>query len=400
MAIKLWEPRESASARDADVELDITEGGPLVFASWRTPDRLATADHVRRAYRSLDAALTEQQAVPIQERVFGSLTSEPCVARGRADAAGWSNERWAVPPTFIEGAPPDRPGVSGIHVIAVRSAEGSASRLLARGDKVYGRLVMSDTASFIGLSDLSRSGAGRRTMGPVEETGVALNAAIDILASAGFAFTDVARTWFYLRDILNWYGAFNAVRSDLFERLGLIGPESRGLLPASTGIGGRFPRGGWCDLDLLAVRPRNGMRLGIKRLYNRRQNEATEYGSAFARGVSLTIEGYRYIFISGTAAIDESGATVHRGDFAAQVRRTLDNVTTLLGTAGATPADLCQGTAFIKHAGDYAAYRRIVEATPYGEGPIVETIADVCRDDLLYELDAVACVPLHRGTAA
>ena len=65
--------------------------------------------------------------------------------------------------------------------------------------------------------------------------------------------------------------------------MGLVGPGGDGQIPASTGIEGRNARGGWCALDLLALQPRAGGRLEMRRLHNRKQNEATEYGSAFAR---------------------------------------------------------------------------------------------------------------------
>jgi enamine deaminase RidA (YjgF/YER057c/UK114 family) len=219
---------------------------------------------------------------------------------------------------------------------------------------------------------------------------------VALLDGEGYSFRDVARTWFFLRDILDWYGPFNAVRNAAFQRLGLTGSNGRGAIPASTGIEGRNARGGWCTLDLIAARPRPGERFEMERLHNRKQPEATEYGSAFARGVALTLGNCRYYFVSGTASIDDQGATVHVGDFEAQTLHTLTAVSALLEDAGASLPDVRQATAFLKNPCDERAFERIADRVGLSGVPMVTTVADVCRDDLLFEIDATAVVPLRR----
>jgi enamine deaminase RidA (YjgF/YER057c/UK114 family) len=344
------------------------------------------------AYATIDGFLRSRGAVPVQERVFAELQAAPALARGRARAVGDAPE-WAVPPTCIEGAPVGRGGLAGIHVIA---APGP-SRLVAEGDRVYGREVQSRAARILGLSDVGRRASGRLAAGPAEDAAAAIDAAEDLLAREGFSFRDVARTWFYLRDILDWYGPFNAVRNAAFRRMGLVGTNGDGQIPASTGIEGRNHRGGWCALDLLALRPADGGRLEMKRLHNRKQNEATEYGSAFARAMEVVLGDARYVFVSGTASIDDRGATVHVGDFGTQARYTLEAVEALLEGAGASLADVGQATAFLANPADGRAFERIVGRSGLRDAPLVTTVADVCRHDLLFELDATAVVPLGRG---
>jgi enamine deaminase RidA (YjgF/YER057c/UK114 family) len=399
MSTDPWAPLEStATLPSSSGQLHVSAAGDLVFLSWLA-GRASATEEATLAYRKISAALREYGAVPLQERAFGSLRVAPCVARARQAVVG-SDEAWSVPPTFVEGGPPLRDGFSGVHVLAVKPDAGTAPRLITEGTARYGRIASAQGVSWIGLSDVSRRGANRRMMGAPEETGVALHAVADLLAAEGFSFHDVMRTWFYLRDILDWYGAFNATRNALFHRLGLMGERASGSLPASTGIAGRSPRGAWCTLDALAVRPHDGVAVEQKRLYNRLQNEATEYGSSFSRGVALTVGPWRYVFVSGTASIDERGASVHIGDFPAQVRRTLDTVAALLKSAGAAPQDVCQGTAFVKNARDVEPYERLLSGTAFAGRPLITTVADVCRDDLLYELDAVAVLPARRGILA
>jgi enamine deaminase RidA (YjgF/YER057c/UK114 family) len=344
------------------------------------------------AYASIDAALRERGCVAVQERAFGDLQAAPGVARGRARAVGRSAD-WAVPTTYVEGSPIGRAGLSGIHVVGARGR----SRLLAEGDRVYGRVVEGETTRVVGLADAGRRVSGRLAVGPAEDAVATLDAAEELLAREGLSFRDVARTWFYLRDILDWYGPFNAVRNAAFRRMGLMGPGGDGMIPASTGIEGRNPRGGWCTLDLLALQTKNGGRAPMERLHSRKQNEATEYGSAFARAMEVVLGDARYIFVSGTASIDDHGTTVHVGDFERQTEYTLEAVESLLEGAGAGLRDVAQATAFLKNPCDARAFERVVERSSLKDAPLVTTVADVCREDLLFEIDAVAVVPLRRG---
>jgi enamine deaminase RidA (YjgF/YER057c/UK114 family) len=378
--------------------LSVTESGnDLTLLTWTgVGGARPVGEEAEKAYESLDTALREHGAVPIQERVFGTLQSAPDVAKGRARALGTEAEAWAVPPTCVEGAPVGHDGLAGIHVLAARSAK---SRLVGEGDRALGRIVEAPSAHLLGLADVGRRAAGRLAAGPAEETGATIEAAVAVLAGEGYSFRDVARTWFYLRDILDWYGPFNAVRNAAFRRLGLTGSNGHGAIPASTGIDGRNARGGWCTLDLIAARPRPGERFEMERLHNQKQSEATEYGSAFARGMALTLGHCRYFFVSGTASIDDHGATVHVGDFEAQTEHTLTAVSALLEDAGASLPDVRQATAFLKNPCDQRAFERIADRVGLSGVPMVTTVADVCRDDLLFEIDATAVVPLRRGGA-
>lgn len=61
-------------------------------------------------------------------------------------------------------------------------------------------------------------------------------------------------------------------------------------------------------------------------------NEAYAYAkpSSFSRGTRIDLNGLTILLISGTASMDENGQSVHIGDFRAQMRRTLANITGLL----------------------------------------------------------------------
>jgi enamine deaminase RidA (YjgF/YER057c/UK114 family) len=359
--------------------LSVTESGSdLTLLTWTSAiGGRSSSEQAEEAYASLNEAVVQHGAVPIQERVFGDLAAAPAVARGRAEVVATESGPWAVPPTYVEGAPIGHEGLAGIHVLAARA---ESSRVVQEGP----------SARFLGLSDVGRRAGGRLAAGPEEEAGATIDSAVALLEREGYTFRDVARTWFYLRDILDWYGPFNAVRNAAFRRLGLMGRNGDGAIPASTGIEGRNARGGWCTLDLVAVRGQPGARFEMERLHSREQNEATDYGSAFARGMALTLGDCRYFFVSGTASIDDQGATIHVGDFEAQAKHTLSAVSALLEGAGAALPDVRQATAFLKNPLDLRSFERLADRAGLSGVPMVTTVADVCRDDLLFEIDATA----------
>ena len=114
--------------------------------------------------------------------------------------------------------------------------------------------------------------------------------------------------------------------------------------------------------------------------------------------MAIVYDGQADISISGTASITAS-ETQHIGNVEKQTEETLLNITALIspenlaraGLAGygATLQDLSVVRAYIKHPEDYADVRRVCERQLNGT-PVIYTIGDVCRDDLLVELEAAA----------
>ncbi len=125
-------------------------------------------------------------------------------------------------------------------------------------------------------------------------------------------------------------------------------------------------------------------------------NEACEYGSAFSRGLRLDFGGLVILLISGTASVDESGNTVHVGDFRAQCRRTFHNITRLLESEGATWKDIVRTTCYLRDIDrDYKEFNE--ERTRFYEEQGLDPLpastgiqAKLCRPDLLIEIEAIA----------
>ena len=127
-------------------------------------------------------------------------------------------------------------------------------------------------------------------------------------------------------------------------------------------------------------------------------NEAYDYAkpSSFSRGMRIDLNGLVILLISGTASIDENGATVHKGDFRAQTRRTFKNITELLAAEGATWKDIVRTTCYMRDIDrDYAAFNE--ERTAFykqqGLDPLPASTgiqAKLCRPELLVEIEAIA----------
>jgi 2-iminobutanoate/2-iminopropanoate deaminase len=127
-------------------------------------------------------------------------------------------------------------------------------------------------------------------------------------------------------------------------------------------------------------------------------NEAYDYAkpSSFSRALRIDLNGLTILLISGTASIDENGVSVHIGDFRAQMRRTLANITGLLKSEGCTWRDIVRTTCYLRDIErDYEAFNE--ERTTFykeqGLDPLPASTgiqAILCRPELLIEIEAIA----------
>jgi enamine deaminase RidA (YjgF/YER057c/UK114 family) len=127
-------------------------------------------------------------------------------------------------------------------------------------------------------------------------------------------------------------------------------------------------------------------------------NEAYAYAkpSSFSRGMRIDLNGLTILLISGTASIDEAGKSVHIGDFRAQMRRTLENITGLLESEGCTWHDIVRTSCYMRDIDrDYEEFNE--ERTRFFEEQGLDPLpastgiqAKLCRPELLVEIEAIA----------
>jgi|SRR5450432_1879362 2-iminobutanoate/2-iminopropanoate deaminase len=127
-------------------------------------------------------------------------------------------------------------------------------------------------------------------------------------------------------------------------------------------------------------------------------NEAFDYAkpSSFSRGMRIDLDGLVIFLISGTASIDEHGASIHVGDFRAQCRRTFQNIAALLASEKAAWKDVVRTTCYLRDIDrDYAQFNEERSAFYMEQGldPLPASTgvqAKLCRPELLVEIEAIA----------
>ncbi len=352
----------------APLELRVLEGerGGEVYLTARPGGDPAPAfGDIARALRSLGARI-------FAERWFASADIVDAALAARARAYGELDD--GVPPTVLVAAG-TRGLVAGIQVHAMR---GAAEVVHLQG-RPCGRLLRRGGARWL-AAGLRAETAGGDALAQARQ---ALGDAETLLAQAGAGLEALARTWFFMRDILAWYPRFNQLRTELYAARGML---ADGRMPASTGIGVAPAGDGSVALDVLAA-------WGEPELVRRhhaagRQRSAHEYGSSFARAARVRTPGGATVLCSGTAAIDERGATCHAGDARAQVRMSMDNVLAVLAQLGCAPAEVVQATAYCATGAAAAALGDQAAGLPW---PLVVVPGDNCRRDLAFELEVTAC---------
>jgi enamine deaminase RidA (YjgF/YER057c/UK114 family) len=386
------------SFEESTLKLHVRKAGKSqAFIVALVPDEEDAAKASRTSYRMIADTLIDRRMQIVHERVFGSLGVEAAVLRERKTALSERQISADGPVTYVEGTPPWGEGLAGIiiHAVSRDSADDIWTIMDGETPCGWGWKRNGSTCLMLqninGWPDAPTENEGRRF-----QVRRMLDRAEKILRENNASYGDVARTWFYLSDILDWYAAFNKVRNEKYGEFGIMpGPgDTRLLLPASTGIGAHMPSGEAASMDLLAVVDDSK----IKQLSNRKQLDAFRYGAAFSRGAVIEEDDVKIIQISGTAAIDEHGVSLYPGDICAQINCTFDRLETLLEQEGATLSDICAATVFVKLPEYAEVFWKMADERGLADFPAVCVVADVCREELLFEIDAEAVVRKIKGS--
>jgi enamine deaminase RidA (YjgF/YER057c/UK114 family) len=84
--------------------------------------------------------------------------------------------------------------------------------------------------------------------------------------------------------------------------------------------------------------------------------------------------------------------SLYLGDIRAQIDCTFDKVQTLLAQEGAGLQDICAATVFVKKPEFAEIFNEMAAAHGLDDFPCVCVVADVCREELLFEMDAEAVI--------
>ena len=348
------------------------------------------------AYQDIARELKERQLHILHERVFGSLAAWPTVRSLRRHIFQSQGLKADGPLTYVQGHPPWGKGLSGVIIRAVRKHRpGDRIWTIRHRGWPVGRGWQRQGHTTLILQNLQGLSPGSNGWNrPSLQARRLLETANRILREQGATYRDVVRTWFYLSDILSWYPDFNQARSEVYQELGLLSPDCdlNRKLPASTGIEGHFPSGAAGALDLMAFIPAENSQKHIRQLSSPGQPEALSYGSAFSRGTVITEPEASLVQVSGTAAIDAYGQSLYAKDTRAQIDCTFDKIEVLLAQAGATLRDIVAASVFVKHPEHAQIYWEMAAARGLQDTPAVVMVADICRNELLFEMDAEVVV--------
>jgi chorismate lyase/3-hydroxybenzoate synthase len=239
-----------------------------------------------------------------------------------------------------------------------------------------------------GIESHSESGALLRA------TQIAYQEIFDVLDATGHGH--LIRIWNYLPQINAQAGGderyrhFNSARQMAFRK---SGRATMGTVPAACALGS--PAGSPLSIYFLAARR------PPKMIENPRQTSAYHYPPKFGRHSPIFSRacvwgdsGGGRLFVSGTASI-VGHETLHRGDVVAQTRETLVNIAALLEEANRIVGSDRYALAglklkvYVRKPADLPAIEATLSELLNPAAPIVYLQADVCREDLLVEIEAV-----------
>lgn len=262
------------------------------------------------------------------------------------------------------------------------SSEGIAWR--CAGKVLYGVIEL-DEKSFSGAGDCS----------PLQAASQEAYARIfRLLAAQGLPH--LWRAWNYFAEIngeshgLERYRQFNIGRQDAFLE---FSRGATGNVPAACAIG--LANGPLSIAFMAGEQPATAIE-------NPRQISAYDYPAdygprspTFSRAVLIAPPGQEIFFVSGTASI-VGHRTVHIGDAAAQCREVLANIAAVVEAANRQ----CHSAAFslgelsyrvyVRRAEDFNRVKEVLAARLSTAPDIVFVQADICRADLLLEIEATA----------
>ena len=228
-----------------------------------------------------------------------------------------------------------------------------------------------------------------------------------------FQLDQLLRTWIYQGHLVlpegetQRYKELNRARTDFFaynktQFLKQYLPEKfeGTVYPASTGIGAD-------DADVVI----SAMALDTERkdvvvvpLENPNQTSAFDYGAVyspqspkFSRAMAVAVGDECLVFVSGTASITDSESQ-HLEDPVKQTEQTLDNIAVLIEGENLArhgiPGIACGLSnlecvrVYVKRPSELELIRQVCERR-LPEVPTIYTVADVCRPELLVEIEGI-----------
>ncbi len=111
---------------------------------------------------------------------------------------------------------------------------------------------------------------------------------------------------------------------------------------------------------------------------------------------SAAIRSGDLLFVSGQASVDRSGS-IMTDTFEGEMRRSLDNLSTILSAAGSGLSHVVQTRNYVRDERDLAAFNRIYREYFREPFPSRTTITNCLPPTLKYEIECIAVVKPDRA---
>ncbi len=340
---------------------------------------------------------------PVKLNIFISVPDYSAYAEkkqfiSRSVIAGFSDH---CPAFNVSIHPPQEPFRVAVEALfSAGSRSGITTRFLGEFPYV---VIESDNGKEVWSAGLGRDRYADDTRKGAE---AAFDIMGEILERENLTFNNIVRQWNFIGDILGIkngfqnYQIFNEVRTEYYNKYRTI----HGF-PAATGVGMKY---GGVFFDFCAIRSDETVR--ITPVSNPSQVNAWEYGQEvlkgqplgmssaknppqFERGLLVVNNAVSTLFVSGTASIIGQD-TIGRGDVAEQTMVTIENIRKVADrvrisslTGKDEPGRFSLLRVYIRRQEDFGVVREICNDQFKGS-PIVFIEADICRDDLLTEIEA------------
>jgi enamine deaminase RidA (YjgF/YER057c/UK114 family) len=354
-----------------DISISVESG----IREFRFTARPIPGDEPLALFGRVSEALHETEAQVVKYDVYGALEARNTALHlitGQLGAPDW-------PINWVEGMRGAHRPVSGVQVVAI---SGTSVETLRLGRRTIGRIYTVGPFRHCVLGEIAPENIAVSRSIQAEEIYETLEAA---LASGGMKIGDLVRTWLFIDDIVTWYPSFNLVRTGFFRRKGLLD----GRVPASTGIGGKtYGRPALSAAAWAAVSASGSG--SIVEVPSPLQCPATEYGSSFSRAIELSSETGRTLLVSGSASIDPDGRSVFPGDGNAQIGHAMKVVREMLASRGMDLLDITRAVVYFKDIQDAPLFARWCLDNEVANLPSVALQTDVCREELLFEIEVDA----------
>jgi hypothetical protein len=299
--------------------------------------------------------------------------------------------------------PPEKPGKIAVEALF---ATGSQAGITTKFHSSYPYVVIESDSS----KEVWGAGLGAdEYMDDTRKGAVASFEMVEeILRRENLTMNNLVRQWNFIGDILRMkegfqnYQVFNEVRSEFYNKFRTIAG-----FPAATGVGMKY---GGVFLDFFALKTDDTVK--VKAINNPGQVNAYEYGQQvlkgvaaggasakhppqFERGLLLINKTGSTLFVSGTASIIGQ-ETIGKGDVGEQTIVTIENLRKVSDIERIKQLtenqDIGQGKfsllrVYVKKQEDFKSVKSICYEH-FKNSPVIFIEADICRDDLLTEIEA------------